>query len=177
MPLPALAALAIQAAPFAARWFFGSRADDAVETVSEVAQAVLGSTDPAQVEAALLSPEKALEFKVQLELAFRQFELEEIRAYLGDRQDSRKFGLELAKLGSITSFMPMVLSLSAMVMMVWLLHVFLTGQAVINPSIRDVVMMLLGVAVSAYKDSYQYWLGTSRGAVEMRKNLQDRSPG
>lgn len=177
MPIPALVGLAIQAAPLAARWFFGERAEQAIQTTAEVAQTVLGTTDPEQAAVALQSPEKMLEFKVKLELAFRQFELEEIKAYLGDRQDSRRFGLELVKLGSLTGFMPTVLSLTSVLAVIWLLQTLLSGTAQIESSLRDVVMMLLGVVVASYKDAYQYWLGTSRGAVEMRRNLQDRSGG
>ncbi len=89
MPLPALIPIALSVLPELARWAFGKDASDATSRITTTVGAVLGTTDPTEVQAALQDPIKAAQLKTELVKIDSDFKLEMFRLEIQSAADAR----------------------------------------------------------------------------------------
>lgn len=179
--IPALLALGVDLLPTLARWAFGSTSTaDAVQGAIET---VTGTRDADEARKLLeANPEMAVRLKVELAQIQAQAEterdktlLEAHRLQVQDMGAARVFTTELVSRGSWLAWMPAIMSFIAVGLnaaLLWAL--FLTTQDFAT-GVREVVLLITGIIIGSYKQVFDYWMGTSRGAVEMRQALQDRS--
>lgn len=175
-----LLALAVEALPTISRWVFGSEAEPIAQQVIEQASAVLGTTDAAEARRMLdADPALAMRLREALakiqadqEAAYNATVLEAHKAQIADLLNARGTMLELVKSQSVMSWMPAILTWVAILLFALIAFVVLFVLTDIPVVIRDLVMLVTGVVIAKFNQSYDYWLGTSRGATEMRQELQ-----
>lgn len=83
------------------------------------------------------------------------------RMYLRDRQDARASHKD--------SYMPDVLSIGLTLLIVLIIHLLFFQP--IPTGAKEVLFMLLGVAVKEWGGAMQYWFGTTRSSSEKTKLL------
>lgn len=166
---PALASVLVKELPSIASWLFGEKTGKAVETVTGIARDVLGTDDPAEIEAVLArDPAKALEFKrlvLEAEGQARQQALDELAARLHDVQNARSQTVELAKAGSAIAWSAPIVSVLAVVIFGGLLAALFLFKGTILAELRDAVMILVGIAGTGYTQVLNYYLGSSSGSA------------
>lgn len=156
----AILGLASRFAPGLARRLGGERAGDVVERVLGIGQALTGSRDPAEIEAALeADAAKAHEFRMQA--AELDAELEQ--AYLADRQDARDMRLKLAELGR-TDWM--MYAVGGVVIAGFVATVLAAFFASLTPEQRYMVFSLAGLLGGMAGQVVSYFFGSSRGSAE-----------
>lgn len=178
--IPPLVSLGAQFAPALARWLGGERAGEVAAAVGEVVRHVTGTDDADRARALLVAdPAKAMELQVALagvaaqrEAEERQAEQARLAALLGDVANARAQTIALTQAGSRLAWMPAVFSVALVAGFFAVLYALLGLGQDLPAGIRDVALVLIGVLGSEFKTATQYWLGTSRGAVEMRIGLQ-----
>lgn len=179
-------AAALTLAPLLARWlpdivgWLGG--DDAEEVASNVVgavRAVAGSADVTTMAAVLQDPSKAEEITLGLAriAADRERVQEEQRtarivAGLADTANARQQTIALAQSGSRLAWMPAFLSIGAFFGFFGVLALLFFTQRDFPPAVREILLILIGVLATRFGSAFDYWLGTSRGAVEMRQGLE-----
>lgn len=182
LPLLALLPVVAQLAPGLMRALAGDRAGDVTQQVATAVTAVVGSDDPEHVAAAIADPTRAAELRLELEriaAAERQAEVEaetqRIKAILGDVQSARAQTVALAQAGSRIAWMPALVTVALIGMfgaaLGWVLNGSIPEQ---NQRMADT---LLGGLYTLATTAVAYWLGTSRGAVEMRQAMVAQQQG
>ena len=181
MPLLALIPLALQLLPQLGRWIGGDTGEDVARAAAGAVQAVTGADTPEAAEAALgANPElraqltqRLAEIAAEREAAQQQAQLEELRAVLADVASARGQTVTLAQAGSRLAWVPALLTAGLVGMFGAGYFALLFGFAGdLMPAWRDVVLQLTGSITTGFGMALTYWLGTSRGAVEMRQGLQ-----
>jgi hypothetical protein len=184
MPVPLAALLPIVAAlaPDLIRALAGDKAGAVAGRVAEAVTSVAGSTNDADVRLALADPARAADLRLELariaaeaEREERAAELDQMRAVLADTANARSHTATLAQAGSRIAWMPVYKSVTLDGVFFLLLVAVVsgwTGVVEMPANLRDILTLLVGVIVREWSASNGYWLGTSRGAVEMRQGLQ-----
>lgn len=167
MVAPLVPAL-IAALPTVASWIFGDKSGKAVETVSNIALEVLGTTDGTAIEKALASdPAKALEFKMAVlkaEGEARAAEHEELVARIADVQSARTQTVELARIGSPLAWGAAMVSIVVLVTFGYVLNMVLTKT--IPEGQEHVVMYMLGALTTMAVAVVGYWVGSTAGSMQ-----------
>ncbi|MBK1657772.1 lytic transglycosylase domain-containing protein [Paracraurococcus ruber] len=189
----ALIPIIAQLAPLAAR-VIGNAIDgkagaevgeQVAREVAGVATRVFGTTDATQVQAAVTAdPNKAMEFKAEMERLATQAQLANLSADLENVKSAR------ASLGSDrwwVSAMPPALSI------IITLGFFLTlgllvagyfpateirnadGTTTQNNVVRELLALLLGALTLAFGDVRNFWLGSSAGSKKKDEALADQA--
>lgn len=183
--MPPLIALGAALAPEVIRFLAGERAGDVAQAVGRAVEVATGTRDPDQAGAVLAAdPAKALDLKVALAriaadeaAAERQAELEALRAGLADVADARRHGAALAASGTRIAWVPAALTGALVAGFFFTLWALLTQGGVVTGELRETMLVLIGAQAAAFQSAIQYWLGTSRGAVEMRQGIQHQATG
>lgn len=178
-----LAALAADLAPPLLRWLAGPAAEEVAQDVAGVVQAVAGTADPLEVASLIAGDQgKAVELKVALarivadrEAAERKTELELALARLADTEKARNHALLLAQAGSRLAWVPAVLTAALVLGFFFTLWALLSKGGSVTSEMRDTMLVLIGAQAAAFQSAVQYWIGTSRGAVEMRQGMQGQT--
>lgn len=168
--------------PRIAEWIGGDDAEDVARQVTGVVQAVAGSTDPAAVAAVIADPERgpALAAELARIAAERAKSAEEaqtarIIAALSDTADARKQTVALVASGSRMAWMPALITFALLGLLAGALFVVFTGTIPeANTRLAD---QLIGGLYTLVTTAVAYWVGTSRGAVEMRQGLEQAAHG
>jgi hypothetical protein len=154
----------------------GEIAGQAVEAIGAIA----GSTEPAAVAAALADPERVAALQVRLaeiraaaEAQREAARLEQLRAMLSDVASARAHGLGLVQAGSRMAWMPAIVTLVLFLLFGGMLGMIVLGGVPESAS-RLADQMVTGV-YTLLATAVAYWVGTSRGAVEMRQGLQSNA--
>jgi hypothetical protein len=121
--------------------------------------------DPAQISQAINSdPDSILKLK-EIELTHKaqleQIALETTKAELDDKQNARQTHNQ--------SKMPSILSIGLTLLIV--LIIYLLFFQPIPEGAKEVLYMLLGVAVKEWGGAMQYWFGTTRSSSDKTKLL------
>lgn len=170
MAVPAIAAallpLVLQYAPQLAGHLFGPRASDVADEVVATVGAIAGTREPDEVAAVLAAdPAKGAELARDLaEIAARE-ETARMQAVLADVQHARATHR--------MHWMPAVVTAVLLALFGAVMWVVLVGA--IPADNQRLADQLIGGLYTLVTTAVAYWVGTSRGAVEMRQTLQDRA--
>jgi hypothetical protein len=178
----ALIPLAISVAPEIAKWLFGSNAAAATNQVTQVVQAVTGTSDPAAVEATLLGkPELATQLRVQLaqvavdlDKADRAADQAELQSRLADVANARSQTVLLSQAHSLAAWGApavslVVLATFGVVMGLALTRAFPAGS-------ETILNMLLGTLAAMATSVVSYWVGSSAGSARKDARLAQQQP-
>lgn len=185
MPVLALIPLALQLLPTLGRWLGGDTGDAVGRAAAGAVQAITGADTPEAAEAALRADpvlrmqltQRLAEIAAEREAAADRARLDELRAVLADVRDARGSTVALAQAGSRLAWVPAMLTAGLVVMFGAGYFALLLGWAGnLIPAWRDVVLQLTGSVTTGFGMALTYWLGTSRGAVEMRQGMQRDTP-
>jgi hypothetical protein len=173
MPLPLAALLPIVAslAPGLVRYLAGDRAAEVAAQVSTAVGAVVGSDDPAEIAVAMQDPAKAADLRLELARIEQDHETERLRLVLADVAGARGQTVALAQAGSRIAWMPAIVTVVLLVLFAAVLWVVLHGA--IPADNQRLADQLIGGLYTLVTTAIAYWVGTSRGAVEMRQALQN----
>lgn len=171
--LPMLAQLGVRVAD----WLGGDDAEAVAQQVSNVVTSVAGTTDPTAVAAVLQDPSRAAEITTGLariaaerEKAREDAITARLAATLADTANARQQTVDLTRAGSRMAWMPAVITFVLLVTFGAVLgFVFFTTIPEQNTRLVD---QLIGGLYTLVTMSVSYWVGTSRGAVEMRRGLE-----
>jgi hypothetical protein len=174
--LPLIPILA-QVVPQIASWLGGDDAEDVARQVTTVVSAVAGGTDEAAVAAAMADPKQRAALVEQLARISAEREkvrdaaiTERLKATLIDLADARQQTIALASRGSRLAWMPAIVTfILLLVFGATLLVVFTGAIPAANTRLAD---QLIGGIYTLVTTAVAYWVGTSRGAVEMRQGLE-----
>lgn len=181
MPLLALIPLALQLLPQLGRWIAGDTGEGVARAAAGAVQAVTGADTPEAAEAALgANPElraqltqRLAEIAAEREAAHDQARLDAMRAELADIANARTQTVALVQAGSWIASMPAVLTMVLVAAYLAVLASLLLGYgAAVDGPWRDATQRMIGGLDILTGGAIAYWLGTSRGAVEMRQGLQ-----
>lgn len=168
--IPILASLV----PEAVKWIAGDAAGKAASTVASIATQVLGTDDPAKVEAAIASdPAKALEFKLAVLAAQSASEKEEtarILAEHADRQSARLQTVNLAQAGSAIAWGAPVVSVLVTAGFFAMLYLVLTRE--IPEGSQRLADIMLGWLGASFAAVVAYWVGSSAGSAAKTATLE-----
>lgn len=168
--------------PRIAEWIGGDDAEDVARQVTGVVQAVAGSTDPATVAAVIADPTRGPALAAELaRIAADRARAEDeqrtarIVAELRDIADARQQTIALAAKGSRLAWMPAVVTFVLLAVFGATLVIVFTGAIPeANTRLAD---QLIGGIYTLVTTAVAYWVGTSRGAVEMRQGLEQAAHG
>jgi hypothetical protein len=168
--------------PRLAEWIGGDDAEDVARQVTSVVTQVAGGTDPALVAAAIADPERA--GAIMAEGAKIAAERERVReeamtarlaAVLSDAANARAQTVQLVQAGSRLAWMPAIITCLLLLSFGAVLgFVFLGTIPDANTRLAD---QLIGGLYTLVTMAVSYWVGTSRGAVEMRQGLEQAAHG
>jgi amino acid transporter len=178
----ALAPLLARWIPDIVGWLGGDDAEEVASTVVGAVQAVAGSGDPAVMAAALQDPSKASEIAIGLARIAAEREAKrldaqtsEIVARLKDVADARAQTVALARKGSRLAWMPAIITFVLLFVFGFVLWFVFTGT--IPDQNTRMADQLIGGLYTLVTTAVSYWVGTSRGAVEMRQGLESAAHG
>jgi hypothetical protein len=168
--------------PRIAEWIGGDDAESVAREVADVVTSVAGSTDPAVVAAALEDPARGAEMAMGLAriAADRERAREEaitarLVATLADTANARQQTVQLVQAGSRLAWMPAIITCLLLLTFGSVLgFVFLGTIPDANTRLAD---QLIGGLYTLVTMAVSYWVGTSRGAVEMRQGLERAAHG
>jgi soluble lytic murein transglycosylase-like protein len=177
-PLLALIPIIAQVAPLAARLLgnaIDGKAGAAVgeqlaREVAGVAERVLGTSEPREVEAALRAdPAKALEFRLEMERLATQAQLATLSADLENVKDARG----VLHSGSwwvraAPGLLSVIITLGFFGTLVMLVFV---GLPQTSDTLREILALLLGALTLAFGDVRNFWLGSSAGSKRKDEEL------
>jgi fumarate reductase subunit D len=176
--LPLLAPLI----PRLAEWIGGDDAESVARQVTSVVTQVAGSTDPAVVAAAIADPERAgtimaegAKIAAERERVREEAQTARLAAVLADAANARSQTVQLAQAGSRLAWMPAIITCVLLLVFGGVLaFVFLGTIPEANTRLVD---QLIGGLYTLVTMAVSYWVGTSRGAVEMRLGLEQAAHG
>jgi hypothetical protein len=168
-------------APTVASWILGDKTAVAVGQVTDIARRVLGTDDPAAIEAAIArDPAAALEFKrliVEAEararadaLEAQRIEFDAFRAQLADTASARAQTVALAQAGSALAWGAVLISIVVLAAFGVALWVILRGE--IPAGSRDVAFQLLGMLGTMAAGVVAYWVGSSSGSAAKTATIE-----
>jgi sorbitol-specific phosphotransferase system component IIC len=163
--------------PQIAEWIGGDDAEAAARQVAGAVTAIAGSTDPAAVAAVIADPLAAELARIAAERAKAAEDAQTARivAALADTADARKHTLALAARGSRLAWMPAIITFALLGLLGGALFIVFTGSIPeANTRLAD---QLIGGLYTLVTTAVAYWVGTSRGAVEMRQGLEQAAHG
>lgn len=171
MPLPIIAAtlapVLLKELPSIASWIFGDSTGKAVEKVTGIARDVLGTDDPAAIEATIArDPQAALQFKLavlQAEADARRGEREELLALLHDVQSARDQTVKLAEARSPIAWGAPIIS--TVVLLTFSVMLYLVIAKPFAGADSQSAQMLLGMLGTMATAVVSYWVGSSRGSA------------
>lgn len=153
LPLIPIAQGLISIAPSIAKWFGGDKAEDAAQSVVDIARQVTGQNEPDKaVDLVKQNPELQAKFLMLLEQNRTAIEL----AVIGDIQNARKIHQHSIMPALIVS----VLTAGLIAFIAALM--FLT----IPEANMRLIDTLFGSYLTAWLSSLAYWNGTTRGSAE-----------
>lgn len=160
----ALLPIVLSLAPMLARWLGGTDAEAVAAKAGAVIRSVVGSDDPAALEAAAADPQKAAELRLQLaqvaaeaEKAERKAELDTLRAELADVADARHQTVTLAQAGSPLAWGAPIVTLAVLGLFGGTMYALFRGAV---PE-GQMAMILCGAIAAWGGQAVSYWLGTS----------------
>lgn len=168
--------------PRLADWLGGGDAEDVARQVTSVVTAVAGSTDPATVAAAIADPERAgllvaemAKIGAERERVREEAQTARLAQVVADMANARQQTVQLVQAGSRLAWMPAIITCVLLLTFGAVLgFVFLTTIPDANTRLVD---QLIGGLYTLVTMSVSYWVGTSRGAVEMRQGLEKAAHG
>jgi hypothetical protein len=168
--------------PQIAEWIGGDDAEAAARQVAGAVTAIAGSTDPAAVAAVIADPQRGPALAAELARiaaerakAAEDAQTARIVAALADTADARKHTLALAARGSRLAWMPAIITFALLGLLGGALFIVFTGSIPeANTRLAD---QLIGGLYTLVTTAVAYWVGTSRGAVEMRQGLEQAAHG
>lgn len=160
---PISTALALASyAPKILKWLTGSdKAEDAAQTVVDIAKTVTGQADgDAAAKAIQADPAIAMQFK----MAVMAQEADLDKAYLADRQDARSRDVKLAQAGRYNwrSDLLAVLAVGGLITCVY----FVAKDTDMPERAVNAIMFVAGVLAAAVRDVYSFEFGSSRGSKD-----------
>lgn len=182
----ALIPIIAQLAPLAAR-LIGNAIDgkagaavgeEVAKQVTGVAERVFGTSDPAQVDAAIKAdPNKALEFKAEMERLATQAQLATLSADIENVRDARA---ALSSESALVRGAPVILSIIITVGFFGTLLSLIFGWGAglsggNNQTVREVLAILLGALTLAFGDVRNFWLGSSAGSKKKDEALAEQA--
>ena len=170
-------------APTVASWIMGDKTGAAIGKVTGIAREILGTDNANDIEKAVSAdPELALRFKMALlqaeadarahEADMRRQDLDALKAQLLDVQSARSAQVELAKTGSPLSWSAAVVSVLAVAAFVGALVAIFMFKGSLPPDLKDILLILIGAAVSGYNQVLNYYLGSSSGSSQKTAALE-----
>lgn len=159
--LPEIVGVATKIAPGLLRLLGSDSAAETVETVTKVAQDVLGTTDPQEAEEKLAAnPALKEQFLARL-----TSDTERYRAALEDTQSARQQTVDLAKIGSPIAYGSVIVSVIVTIAFSVVLGLFMYRPYAISGPAEAVLNILVGTLAAAFTQVVNYWLGSSAGSA------------
>lgn len=165
---------------------FGSRGASVAAAVSEAAQKIAGTTDPAAIRG--LDPDKAAALRVRLaeiaaeeraaeraeRQAERDAERDALRAQLADVASARAQTVSLAQAGSRVQWAPVVIS--ALVLATFGIVMWAALTRTLPAGSETILNMLLGTLAAMATSTVGYWVGSSAGSAQKTDMLYRSTP-
>lgn len=140
-------------APQIAKWFAGDKAEEAAQSVVNIARDVTGINTPEQAVKKIMEDRNSqLEFLKQLNGHQENMD----RLYLADRQHAREMHQH--------SNMPALIAISLTVMVAGLGGMLFAGT--IPEANTTIANIIIGGILAKWADSIAYFVGSSRGSAE-----------
>jgi hypothetical protein len=165
----ALLPLLISIVPEIAHWIAGDTAGTVAQKVADVAQTVLGTTDPAAAATLLADQGKVSDLRIALakigadvERAKLDAQTAAITAALADTANARQQTVDLAKAGSSISWGAPVVSVVVLVTFGLVLVMAFTRP--IPPGSEALLNVVIGSLATMASGVVGYWVGSSHGS-------------
>lgn len=153
--IPIISGLA-SLAPTVAGWLGGDKAEDAAQSIADMARTVTGQND-AQQAVNMIKADPAMQLEFLKLLESNKYALDKM--YLQDRQHAREHNKQ--------SIMP------AVIVVALTLIVAAMGYAMFKVAIPDdnqtLANILFGAVLAKWADSVAYWVGSSKGSADKNK--------
>ena len=176
----ALIPLLIQFIPDIARWIEGDAAGNVAQKVADVAQSVLGTTDPAAAATLLADQSKVSDLRIALakigadvERAKLDAQTAAITAALADTANARQQTVDLAKSGSSIAWGAPVVSIICLGLFgygMWVVFHAVPGDTTQAQTGIIEALKQLPIAV------VMYWLGSSRSSQSKDEMIYNSMP-
>lgn len=171
MPILALLPLVASLAPGLMRYLVGDRAGDVTAQVSTAIRSIIGSDDPAVVEAALADPGKAADLRLELARIESAAETERLRLMMADVAGARAQTVDLARAGSPIAWgAPIV---SAVVLVAFGLAVWAVLTHSLPAGSQEIALYTVGALQTMAGGVVAYWVGSSAGSARKDEALRD----
>jgi hypothetical protein len=179
----AIAPLLTRYLPDLIGWLGGDKAEEVAGDVLTVVRGITGgATDPDAVAAALADPVRSADLalglaKIAADREAKRLDAQtaDIVARLKDTADARAQTVALAQKGSRLAWMPAIITFILLIVFGAVLWFVFTGT--IPKDNTRMADQLIGGLYTLVTTAISYWVGTSRGAVEMRQGLESSVRG
>ena len=152
--------------PDLVRWISGSdKAAEVAERVVNAAQDVTGTASP---DAALAALKASPELVAQFQIRCREIDAELDKAYLADRQDARRMGVEIVKAGGFDRKNAMIVGDVVGLIACILVLVYVPD---LPGEVRGIISTIAGFFGLGLRDAHQFEFGSSRGSQEKNEIL------
>lgn len=159
--------IALSLAPMLARWLGGNDAGAVAARVAEAARAVVGSDDPATVEAAIgADPTKRADLAIELariaaerEAAEHNARVEELRIAAADRADARG----MARAGGALAWGAGLVTWASFLMLTGLVAIL--ALADVPAGNRELLVTITGGVLVLVQAAAGFWVGSSSGSA------------
>jgi hypothetical protein len=154
--------LALTLAPYLARVLAGDRAGAAAQGVAQAVQAVTGTDDPVQAEAALA---EAPALRADLSARLAEIALEAERVAAADRADARA----MARSGGALAWGAGAVTVLSFVLLGAVLGALVFAE--VPDGNREVLNMLAGSVAGMFGAAVTFWVGSSAGSAAKSGSL------
>lgn len=184
LPLALIPVIA-QLAPLAARAIGNALSGQAGAEIGEkvgrevtgAATRIFGTTDEKQIEAAVAAdPNKALEFKAEMERLATQAQLASVAADLENVKSARAaLSSEAPLVRNAPVILSVIITLGFFGTLLSLIFGWGKGLSGQDQIVREVLALLLGALTLAFGDVRNFWLGSSAGSKRKDETLADQA--
>lgn len=174
-PVLALLPLLASLAPGLVKALAGDRAGDVAQQVSTAVQAVVGSSEPAEVDLALRDPARAADLRLELARIEAEHERAMLAATLADVAGARAQTVDLARANSPIAWGAPLVSLVVLIAFGAAIYAVVTQQ--IPEGSREMALLLLGGLLTMAQAVVAYWVGSSAGSARKDEALRGLAGG
>lgn len=165
LPLIPIAMMLSSVIPGLAKLLGGDTAGAVAEKVVGIAKNLTGLEDPEEAV-------KAVQLDPALQIRLREIALEEINAFLADRQDARKREIEIVKSTGKRDYF--LYGLAALVVLGYFALCGILMRYPLPAGSNEVVFMLFGGLAAGFGSVLQYFFGSSKSSADKTQMLTQK---
>ena len=165
LPLIPIAMGLANVVPGLLRLLKGDQAGDVADKVLGVAKSLTGLDDPEEAV-------KAVQMDPALQIRMKELALEEINAFLADRQDARKREIDIVKATGKRDYF--LYGLAALVVLGYFALCGILMRYPLPAGSNEVVFMLFGGLAAGFGSVLQYFFGSSKSSSDKTALLSQK---